>query len=86
MIIEHAVLRIKPGQEEAFEAAFPSAIPHVAASDGFQSLEIRRSVEHPSTYHLLIRWRTVEDHTKGFRESAYFPKWRAVIGPRVCLK
>lgn len=81
MIIEHAVLHIKPGEEAAFEAAFPRAIPHASASAGFIGLEIRRSVERPSHYHLLIRWRSVEDHMQGFRESENFKKWREVIGP-----
>lgn len=80
MIIEHAILRIKPGQEADFEAAVPQAIPHLAASEGFLGVELRRSIENPSSYHLLVRWRTLEDHTVGFRESDRFPKWRAVIG------
>lgn len=81
MIVEHAVLSIKPGEEEAFEKAFPEAIPHVAGSGGFVGLEMRRSIERPSVYHLLIRWRTLEDHTVGFRQSEAFAKWRGVIGP-----
>lgn len=81
MIIEHAILRIKPGQESAFEAAFPDAVPHIAGSDGFLGLELRPSVERPATYHLLVRWRTVQDHMVGFRESDRFVKWRDVIGP-----
>lgn len=80
MIVEHAIFRIKAGQEAAFEKAFPDAIPHAAGSKGFNGLEIRRSVEKPGTYHLLIRWDTVEDHMVGFRESENFQKWRAVIG------
>lgn len=81
MIIEHGIFRITEGQEAAFEAAFPNAIPHIAASDGFISLEMRRSVEKPATYHLLVRWRSVDDHMVGFRESDAFKKWREVIGP-----
>lgn len=80
MIVEHAIFRIKEGQERDFESAFPNAIPHIAGSDGFLGLELRRSVENPDTYHLLVRWRTVDDHTVGFRESEAFKKWRAVIG------
>jgi hypothetical protein len=30
---------------------------------------------------LLIGWRSLEDHTVGFRESESFVKWRELIGP-----
>jgi quinol monooxygenase YgiN len=30
---------------------------------------------------LLVQWRTVEDHTVGFRQSPHFLRWRALIGP-----
>ena len=81
MIIEHAIFRIKLGQEAAFEKAFPNAIPHIAGSPGFVSLEMARSVEKASTYHLLVRWGTVEDHMVTFRNSDAFKKWRDVVGP-----
>lgn len=81
MIIEHAIFRLKAGQGPAFEAAFPDAVPHLAASEGFLGFELRPSIEHADTYHLIVRWRSLEDHTVGFRESDRFPKWRAVIGP-----
>ncbi|GGE27077.1 antibiotic biosynthesis monooxygenase [Agaricicola taiwanensis] len=81
MILEHAILRIKPGEEQNFEAAFPEAITHISASEGFHGLELRPSVERASTYHLIVRWRSLDDHTVGFRESELFAKWRGVIGP-----
>lgn len=81
MIIEHAVLRIKPGMEKDFERALPDGVAFIAASKGFIDLEVRPSVEKPSTYHLIIKWKTVEDHTVGFRESDRFPKWRAIVSP-----
>lgn len=81
MIIEHAIFRIKSGQESDFETAFPNAIPHIAASEGFIGLDLHRSIENPSSYHLLVRWQTLEDHMVGFRESDRFVKWRAVLGP-----
>jgi heme-degrading monooxygenase HmoA len=81
MILEHAVFHIKEGEEKNFEAAFPKAIPYISASKGFGGLELRRSVERVATYHLVVRWETVEDHTVGFRESEKFALWRSVIGP-----
>jgi heme-degrading monooxygenase HmoA len=81
MIIEHAVFHIKTGEENSFEAAFPEAVQYIAASAGFEGLELRPSLERVSTYHLVVRWRTLEDHTVGFRESEKFALWRGVIGP-----
>jgi heme-degrading monooxygenase HmoA len=38
-------------------------------------------VENPERYVLMIYWETLEDHTVGFRESAAFAEWRAIVGP-----
>jgi heme-degrading monooxygenase HmoA len=81
MILEHAVIRIKSGEEKGFEAALQEASQYIAASDGFMGLELRPSVEQVSTYHLIVRWRSVEDHNVGFRESEKFALWRGLIGP-----
>ena len=35
----------------------------------------------PGRYVLLVDWDSVEAHTVGFRESAAFAEWRALIGP-----
>ena len=51
------------------------------ATPGFQRLEMRRGIEAPETFLLLVWWQTLEDHTKGFRESDGFVQWRAVLGP-----
>ncbi len=81
MILEHAIFRIKPGEELGFEAALKEASRHIAASNGFIGMELRPSIEQAATYHLLVRWQTLEDHTVGFRESDRFTEWRALIAP-----
>jgi heme-degrading monooxygenase HmoA len=81
MIIESALLTIRGGSEPAFEAAFPAAVKFLAASSGYIDHTLRRSVETPTRYLLTVQWRTLEDHTEGFRGSAAFASWRAVIGP-----
>jgi heme-degrading monooxygenase HmoA len=30
---------------------------------------------------LIVRWSSLEAHTVGFRQSAAFADWRAIIGP-----
>src|SRR5262245_11280468 len=48
MILETAILNVRPGQEAAFEAAMLKAKPLIAASAGFVSLAVRRCIETPS--------------------------------------
>jgi heme-degrading monooxygenase HmoA len=81
MIIEFALLTIRAGREQEFESAFPAAIKILGGSKGYLSHELRRSMETPNRYALLIQWRTLEDHTVGFRGSPAFTEWRAMIGP-----
>jgi heme-degrading monooxygenase HmoA len=78
MIIEIAQLTIRPGSEQQFETAFPAAIKELDGSKGYLLHELRRSMESPNRYALIVQWQTLEDHTVGFRGSA---AWRAQIGP-----
>ncbi|WP_431277694.1 antibiotic biosynthesis monooxygenase family protein [Leifsonia poae] len=79
MIVEHAVLPVIPGQEEAFEADFARARPLISAMPGFVDLTIARQVENPSQYLLLVQWESLEDHTVGFRGSPEYQEWRALL-------
>ncbi|MFC4562958.1 antibiotic biosynthesis monooxygenase family protein [Nocardiopsis mangrovi] len=79
MILETAVLDVRPGHHDAFEAAFAEARRIVAASPGFLGLELHRGIENPDRYLLLIRWRTLRDHTEGFRGSAAYGRWRDLL-------
>lgn len=79
MILESAVLDVKPGQSSEFEAAFSKAQPIIAASPGYLGHELQRCVERPGRYLLLVRWRTLEDHTEGFRKSAAYQEWKRLL-------
>jgi heme-degrading monooxygenase HmoA len=81
MILEVAVLQIKAGEGHRFEQAFPQAEKVLAQAKGHLSHELRRCIEAPDRYLLLVRWERLEDHTEGFRGSPLFQQWRAVIGP-----
>ena len=69
MVVEHAHLPVRPGQEAEFEAAFEHAKAIIAKMTGFRSLTLSHCIEHPSTYLLLVDWARLEDHTEGFRGS-----------------
>lgn len=79
MILEHALLTIRPGQESAFEAAIRAAIPLIAASPGFQGIEIRPASEAQGRYLLLVRWDDIASHRDGFRQSDRYTAWRAAL-------
>ena len=34
---------------------------------------------NPHRYLLLVRWKTIEDHTDGFRNSGQFPEWKRLL-------
>lgn len=79
MILEVAILDVRPGAETAFEAAFAEARPLIAATPGFLGLELQRCLEAPSRYVLLVRWRRLEDHTEGFRGSGAYQRWKELL-------
>jgi heme-degrading monooxygenase HmoA len=79
MILEVAILNIRPGANDAFEAAFREASPIIASTPGYGSHELRPCVEAPSRYILLVYWRSLEDHIVGFRGSAQYQQWRALL-------
>ncbi|MGA2836720.1 MAG: antibiotic biosynthesis monooxygenase family protein [Acidimicrobiales bacterium] len=81
MILEHALITIRPGENDRFEAALAEARTAIAGSPGFLSLTLHRGIETPDRYLLLVQWETLEDHTVGFRESPAFAQWRSHIGP-----
>jgi heme-degrading monooxygenase HmoA len=79
MILEHAVLDVRPGEEERFEAAFAEAKAFISSSPGFVGLRLERCVEERSRYLLLVEWESLEAHTEGFRGSPAFERWRALL-------
>ena len=81
MILELAIITVRSSREAAFEQAFATAVRLISASSGYISHELRRSIETPNRYALTIRWRSLEDHTVGFRGSPAFSEWRAQLAP-----
>ncbi len=79
MILEHALLPVLPGSEEEFEAAFHRATPLIATQSGCRRVSLSRCLERPSHYLLLVEWDRLEDHTEGFRGSAEYQQWRALL-------
>lgn len=79
MILEVAILDVKPEQSQDFEAAFARAQTIIAAMDGYRGHTLKRCIEKPARYVLLVRWETLEAHTQGFRTSTDYQQWKALL-------
>ena len=78
-VLEVAILNVVPGQEAAFELAFAEAKSIIASMPGFLGHELQRCIETPNRYVLLVRWRNLEDHTMGFRQSDEYQRWKSLL-------
>jgi heme-degrading monooxygenase HmoA len=79
VILEVAMLDVRAGSEDAFEAAFRQASSIIASMPGFVSLRLQRCIEFPSRYLLLVDWQSLEAHTIGFRGSAQYQDWKRLL-------
>lgn len=79
MILEVAILEVQPEQQQAFEKAFAQAQQIISAMKGYISHQLQRNIETPGRYILLVNWETLEAHTVGFRESAQYQEWKALL-------
>lgn len=77
MILEHALLAISPGLEDAFQASMLQALPLIISAPGCHGAEVRRQVEDSSIYLLLVRWESLEAHSS-FRTTELFAQWKAL--------
>lgn len=78
-ILEIAMLHIRPGQTAEFEAAFAQAQAIIAGMPGYLRHEVQRCLENDHKYVLLVWWKSLEDHTLGFRGSAEYEQWRSLL-------
>lgn len=81
MIIEHVHLQIKPEQSQAFEAAFQQAKAFIYPMSGLNAVQVIKNIQDSHRYILLVFWDKLEDHTEGFRQSAEYQQWKALLHP-----
>ena len=79
MILEVAMLDVRPGEEPGFEAAFVEASAIIASMPGYIRHSLQRRIESPVRYLLLVEWVTLEDHTVGFRGSPEYQRWKELL-------
>lgn len=80
MVLEVAIMKVKPEAIARFEAVFPKAAAVIASVPGYISHEMVRCVETRGKYHFLIRWESIEAHEKNFRQSPKRQEFRDLIG------
>jgi heme-degrading monooxygenase HmoA len=82
MILEVADIRIRPGEQAAFDEAITRGLNTVISkAAGYRRHQVWKGIETPERYLLQIEWDTLEAHTVGFRGSPAFADWRAIVGP-----
>lgn len=79
MITEVAVLKIRPGHSAEFEESFIAAQPIIESMNGYIQHELQQCMEENDKYLLVVRWKTIEDHTIGFRQSEGYKEWKKLL-------
>ena len=79
MILEVAVLYVKKDQTAQFETDFKTAGQYISSITGYISHSLQKCIEQDNKYILLVNWEKLEDHTIGFRESAAYNHWKALL-------
>lgn len=79
MILEAAILHVKPGQEQQFEHDFSLAAQYISSIPGYQDHNLYKCIEEENKYLLLAKWDKLEDHTVGFRQSEAYQHWKLLL-------
>ena len=79
MILEVAVLNVKPALTEQFEQDFQKAGQYISSIKGYVNHSLQKCIEVDNQYLLLVNWETLEDHTVGFRQSEVYQEWKKLL-------
>ncbi len=79
MILEVAILNVKTGKATEFEKAFKQAEKIIQQNKGYIDHQLQKCLEKADQYILLVNWETLEDHTKGFRQSEGYQDWKNLL-------
>lgn len=79
MILEVAILNVKPGSAAKFEEDFQTASQYISSIEGYVKHSLKKCMEVENQYILLVEWVSVEAHEVGFRQSPQYQKWKALL-------
>lgn len=69
MIYELAQLPVHKEHIETFRQAFAEVVPLLIRAPGYRGHLLAQGIETPELFQLIVRWRSLEDHTPGFEVS-----------------
>lgn len=69
MIYEIALLPVPKERTEPFKRAFAEVVPLLRRAKGYEGHMLAQGIETPHQFNLIVRWRSLVDHTPGFEES-----------------
>ncbi len=81
MVLEVALIDVKPDSQDEFVAAYRAGREILATTPGCRSVRMTHGIESPTRFVLLVEWESVQAHLENFRDSERFGRWRALIGP-----
>ncbi len=79
MILEHVLIKLRPGQTAAYLTAFEQAKQILARQPGFHSSQLLPALDQTDSFLLLINWEKQSDHTEGFRKSVDYQEWSQLL-------
>ncbi len=79
MVLEVAILDVRPGMEDDFVKAFSVAQTIISKMSGYISHQLKRCMENPGRFILLVEWEKLTDHTEGFRGSPEYQQWKSLL-------
>ena len=79
MILEVAILNVKPNETKNFERDFKKASHYIREIKGYKTHTLKRCIEQNNKYMLLVDWETLESHEVGFRTSQQYKHWKALL-------
>jgi heme-degrading monooxygenase HmoA len=80
-VFELAEFRIVDGRAEEFERVMESARSVIARDPGLDSIEYWRGIERADAFILLLKWKSLEAHLEGWRNSPHYSEWSALVTP-----
>ncbi len=79
MVTEITILTIKEGMTSRFEDDFNKASLYISSIEGYITHQLKKCIEKEHQYILIVTWKTLEDHTIGFRQSEVYLKWKQLL-------
>jgi heme-degrading monooxygenase HmoA len=81
MLVEYLRYHVSPDRRVEFEDAYGKAQAYLKSSPHCLGYELAQCVKEPHHYILRILWDSAAGHLQGFRTSAEFPGFLALVRP-----